>query len=226
MRILLVAATPFEIQGTFGYLQSTMQESKGLLVNDRLQIQVAITGVGLPLTAFGLGTLLAQNSYDFAIQGGVAGALDRDLGLGEVVEVFSERLADLGVEERNGDFTSAHDLNLIPPDMMPFRNGQLWNHPEVERAFLPKVHGISVNRVHGSAESIDKLRQRFPDAQVESMEGAAFFYSCLIHDLNFLQVRAISNYVEPRDREKWQMQEAVTNLNAALIDLFRTLGVD
>jgi futalosine hydrolase len=226
MRVLLVAATAYEIQGIYGYLQGTMQESAGLLVNDRLEIEVAITGVGLPQTSFALGTVLARSTFDFAIQAGVAGALDPELGLGEVVEVFSERFADLGVEERTGDFTSAHDLNLIPPDMMPFRHGQLWNHPEVERAFLPKVHGISVNRVHGSARSIEQLRRLYPDAQVESMEGAAFFYACLVYGLNFLQLRAISNYVEPRNRESWQLQEAVTNLNATLIDLFRTLGAE
>lgn len=227
MRILLAAATAFEVQGTLGYLQSVLDDhGNGYLGNDRVDIQVVVTGVGLPLAAFSLGTVLAQVPFDFAIQAGIAGALDRQLELGEVVEVFSDRFADLGVEERDGSFTSVHRLNLVPPDSPPFRRGQLWNHPEVERAFLPKVHGISVNKAHGTADSIAALRQRFPEAQVESMEGAAFHYACLLHELNFLQIRAISNYVEPRNREAWEMQAAMTNLNAALIDLFRTLGVD
>ena len=32
--------------------------------------------------------------------------------------------------------------------------------------------------------------------QVESMEGAAFMHACLIHEISFAQVRAVSNVVE------------------------------
>jgi futalosine hydrolase len=49
--------------------------------------------------------------------------------------------------------------------------------------------------------------------QVESMEGAAFMYACLIHQVPFAQVRAVSNFVEKRNREAWKLAEAIRNLS-------------
>ena len=59
------------------------------------------------------------------------------------------------------------------------------------------------------------IRDRYnPD--VESMEGAAMHYVCLQEGISFVQIRAISNYVEPIDKSKWQMGKAIKNLNDVL----------
>jgi futalosine hydrolase len=55
------------------------------------------------------------------------------------------------------------------------------------------------------------------DCCVESMEGAAFHYVCLQEGMPFAQVRAISNYVTPRDKSQWQMKDAIVNLNKWVI---------
>jgi futalosine hydrolase len=44
------------------------------------------------------------------------------------------------------------------------------------------------------------------------MEGAAFMYACLIADVPFAEIRAVSNKVERRNREAWKLKEAVENL--------------
>ena len=59
--------------------------------------------------------------------------------------------------------------------------------------------------------------------QVESMEGAAFMYACLLRDLPFAQVRAVSNVVEPRNRDAWKMREAVTHLNETALEILETV---
>ena len=46
------------------------------------------------------------------------------------------------------------------------------------------------------------------------MEGAAFMYACLIHEVVFAQVRAVSNVVERRNRDAWKMAEAIGSLGA------------
>ena len=51
------------------------------------------------------------------------------------------------------------------------------------------------------------------------MEGASFFAACDNNINNYLQIRAISNYVENRDKSKWQMPLAIKNLNEYLITL-------
>ncbi len=224
MRILLVSATPFELKACQTFLDDEFRKTGPFSYSGtRIQIQLLLSGVGLPISAFSLGHTLAKSSFDFAIQAGVGGAYDPEIALGDVVEVISECFADLGAEEQDGTFLTVHELELIGQDEFPFRQGRLWNMPEVERAFLPKVHGLSVNRVHGSGTSIEATRKRYPFAQVESMEGAAFFYACLVHQLHFLQIRAISNYVEPRRRANWEMDLAIRHLNDTLIDLLTTL---
>ena len=81
----------------------------------------------------------------------------------------------------------------------------------VALAALPEAHGITVNTAHGDDASIARLRARLtPD--VESMEGAAFMYACLVSGTPFVQVRAVSNMVERRNRAAWKLADAVRSL--------------
>jgi futalosine hydrolase len=54
------------------------------------------------------------------------------------------------------------------------------------------------------------------------MEGAAFFYVCEQTKTSCLQIRAISNVVERRNRENWQIELAIKSLNDTLIKLFES----
>ena len=85
---------------------------------------------------------------------------------------------------------------------------------------LQKVKGITVNTVHGNEASIEKVKRLYNPA-VESMEGAAFFSSCKEIGVEFIQIRAISNYVEKRDKSKWEMALAIKNLNNFIIDFLK-----
>lgn len=217
MKILLVSATPFEIEPLVQQLRSAGAERTPYhFVTEQHELHVLITGVGLPLAAFALGHRLATSHYDWVLQAGVGGAIDRSLELGQVVEVVSDCFADLGVEEAEGNFTSAIAMGLIEQDGFPFKVGRLWNPAVSERQFLPQVHGISVNKVHGTETSIAAMMKAFPYAQVESMEGAALHYACLQNGVAFAQIRAISNYVEKRNRAGWKLKESIEALNEVL----------
>jgi futalosine hydrolase len=76
---------------------------------------------------------------------------------------------------------------------------------------LRAVEGITVNTVHGNQSSIACVTSRF-SPQVESMEGAAFMYACLVHGIPFAQIRAVSNIVETRNRDSWKLREAIDAL--------------
>lgn len=220
MKILLTAATTFEIAPLLDFLRGEGWEREPLhFKKEALSIEVLVTGVGLPLAAFALGHRLATRKYNLLVQAGVAGAIDRNLELGDVVEVVSDCFADLGVEEADGAFTSVTSMGLIDGGVFPFKEGRLWNTSDDRPEFLPKVHGISVNTVHGTEESIMKMKTSFPFGQVESMEGAAFFYASLQYGTPALQIRAISNYVEKRQRENWELKEAIENLNKVLQEM-------
>jgi futalosine hydrolase len=224
-KTLLVVATPFEIAPLLQKIESEKTSFRecagGLRVYHwgQQELHLLITGIGLPAAAFALGTTLAVNSYDRLVQAGVAGAYDRSLQLGQLTEVSCEQFGDLGIEQADGVFVPLHLTALLSPDAFPLVNGKLYNlHVPYGRG-VSVVEGLSVNRVHGYQPSIEAIRTVFPQAQTESMEGAAFFWACLQSGQQaFRQFRAISNYVETRNRANWRLEDAVSTLSGFLYD--------
>ena len=106
----------------------------------------------------------------------------------------------------------------------PFTDGKLFTslQPVHEKISLFRVSGLTVNTVSGNEQTI-KLRMERCGCSVESMEGAAFHYVCLHENVPFAQIRAISNYVTPRDKSQWKMKEAIINLNDWLLDFIGKL---
>lgn len=217
MNVLLVAATPYEIAPFQDFLTENWTKVEDhIFQQSDLRVQLLVTGVGQLLTAYAMSRTLAQQSFDLLLNVGVAGAFDRNLALGDVVHVVTEQLGDLGAEDKDGHFLDVHhDLQLIEADTFPFQSGKLVNEAAMPYEFLPKVNGLTVNKVHGSTQSIEAIQQRY-NVEVESMEGAAFFYAALQHNTPFLQIRAISNYVEARNRNNWQLGLAIDRLNEVL----------
>lgn len=220
MNILLLSATLFEIEPTVNWLRARAEEEEGNILHfGTVSIEVLFTGVGLTATAFALGHRFGSGALpQLAIQAGVGGAIGPELALGQVIRITSERFGDTGAEAPDGTHLSLGEIGLHPG--RPFNQREVLEIPAGLASLpFPEVAGISVNRVSGSAEGIARLRARFPEAQVESMEGAAFFFACLQAGVEPLQLRAISNYVEVRNREAWKMKEAIVALNEGLQQL-------
>nr|MBP8894284.1 futalosine hydrolase [Saprospiraceae bacterium] len=91
--------------------------------------------------------------------------------------------------------------------------------------FLPNRSAVTVNSVSGSGSGIMRLKAAY-SADVESMEGAAFAFVCSKFDQRYLQLRAISNYIEPRNRSNWKVELALDNLNKVLISMIEALLSD
>jgi len=166
-----------------------------------------ITGVGMVATAAHLATAIASHRPQVVLNIGIAGAFHHELPIGSVVQVVQDRLSELGVED-NGSFIPMDASGLIPTDQLVFTS-------DIRLQGFETVTGITVNRVHGSADSIEAVRQLF-HPHTESMEGAAVAYVCHMAQLPWVQVRAISNRVEPRDRSKWNIPLALANLRTQL----------
>lgn len=224
MHVLLVAATPYEIVPLRAQIKEEGMSQEGYFLWKGLKIEFLVTGVGQLATAARLSTRLAQGSPEWLINVGVAGSLRQDWELGKVVQVISERPADLGVEEADGRFTDVFEMELWENEQPPFLHGKLHNPAAATFDFLPKAKGITVNKVHGTAKSIAALKQKYPDAEVESMEGAAVFFACLEAKLPFLELRALSNYVEPRNKEGWELGKAINNLTTTSLTLLQSLS--
>ena len=223
MDLLIVAATPFEIQPFTDHLSTHFEQVSAYHFQKKeVDIHLLITGAGMVNTAFSLGHVLAKKRFHLVINAGIAGAFNRTLQIGDVVQVVSEQFGDLGVEEKDGRFTDLFELGLLEKDQPPYDKGRLLNSGTANFGFLPICKGLTINKVHGSESSIKAIREKY-EVDVESMEGAAFFYACLQSEVPFLQIRSISNYVEPRNREGWDLPTSITNLNKVLVEIMELL---
>jgi futalosine hydrolase len=199
MKLLIVAATKEELTGFYQH-----HNLSGETFVQTSKFDVLITGVGMTATAFALGKYLS-NTYQLVLNIGVAGSFDPSIKLGSLVQVSTDVFAELGAED--------HD-EFLTIDKLGFGINKYSATAEVSA--IPKVRAITVNKVHGNELSITKIKSLF-DAQIESMEGAAVFYAASKESIPSLQVRSISNYIEPRNRENWNIGLAIKNLNDWLI---------
>lgn len=218
MRLLVAAATTFELDIFKSHLHLHFRQvDEQRFCKENLEIYLCITGIGSMQTTFHLTEAIAEFNPHFCLQAGVAGAFNRDIPLGALVIVREEMLGDLGVDDL-GRFRDMFEIELMHADEKPYVRKKLINTFQdfPLRMNLPYVTGITVNTVSGSEVLIGQRAEYF-DGDVETMEGAAFHYVCLQKKVPFLQVRSISNYVEPRDKSKWQMKAAIEKLNEWMI---------
>jgi futalosine hydrolase len=210
MKILIVAATEMEIAP---------------FIAQNSQTEILITGVGAPACMYALTKKLWQQQYDLVIQAGIAGTFKNQFALGETFAIKTDLFADLGIQEGN-NFYSLFDGGFLMPDAMPYTNAQLIN--TTENYFGLKIaNAITINTVSDSLPQTELYKKKY-NADIESMEGAAFHYACIQENITFLQIRSISNFVGERVKTNWKMKESIKSLNENLIRIifeFRSLEV-
>jgi futalosine hydrolase len=221
MKILICSATKKESEPFYNELiQNLLPDGSGILFNNKHLISFLTTGVGGTATVYSLATFPDIKNYDFLIQIGIAGSYQKNIPTGSVVEVVSEQFGDLGAENKDDTFLDVFELGLSDKNLFPFINGRLINANPLTT--LPKVHGVTVHKVLGTEKSIDTMTKKYnPD--IETMEGATFFYSALMLGVPFCQIRGISNKVEPRSRETWNIPLALKNLGKETLHILQSL---
>ena len=216
LNILYVTATTAE--GDILKNIPGIKKIPGGFVFGRHEITLLETGVGSISTAWGMAKWLSSNlKPDLAVNAGIAGSFRDDIKAGEVVMPVSDCFADAGIETGN-DFVTLAEAGLVDKDKFPFTEGIIIADNKfvtLTSGYLRPVKAITVNTASGTEVTIKKLIEKFnPD--IETMEGATFFYICSRENIPFLALRAISNKVEPRDRGKWNIPLALGNLSETL----------
>ncbi len=205
MNILITAATEFELDP---------------FISENKVYDVLITGIGIPATIFHLTKRLCQKKYDLVIQAGIAGTFSEGIKKGTVVLVNKDSFGDIGIEEKK-NFNTLFDAGFINKNEFPFTDGWLVNtHEYLSQSSLTLATGITVNKITDDAGKVNQMFNKFQPG-IESMEGAALHYVCLLQNAGFLQLRSISNIVGERDKSKWAMKEAIANLNVELKSLLK-----
>lgn len=224
MRILLATGTNMEVKlflTECQFLDAFSDNHKKYRFRNT-EFEVLTTGMGTTFATFHLSQVLLQRNFDLVINAGIAGSLTEDLQIGDVIQVVDEEFADLGIEEED-EFLTLFDSGFMNPGEFPFENRILKSDKLTFATWLPRVKGITANISHGRKSSIARLKAQF-SGQVESMEGAAVLYVCRWLGVSCIQVRAVSNYVAPRNIAHWDIPLALDNLKDTLARLLEEIG--
>ena len=212
--VLIVSATKAEIEPLLSRMENVCQASSFLFCGNlcNVPVDLLITGIGAIATAFRLTKqLCCGHSYRLAVSAGIAGSFTEEIRPGEVVQITGDCLADLGIDDRGV-------LRTLAEAGLGEESGFLENPAPLPTKHR-RVNGITVQTSSGSSERIKQLTEKFRP-QVETMENAVFFYVCRMLQIPFVSFRAISNMVEPRNKARWNIPEAIRALNEHLYDLF------
>jgi len=214
--VLICAATEAEI-GILGDIKSFRASGSGYTYR-QLRLIPLVTGVGSVSTVWSLMNYISTNQKpDIAVNIGIAGSFSDKYGVGSVVIPGSDTFGDLGIEDGDtfksfweggpsGDNESSQLLSEV---------GGANDLKEIGTGLFPSVRAVTVNTVTGSENSRQRLVNKFnPD--IETMEGAAFYYVCSRGGIRSVAIRSVSNMVGPRNRDKWEIQTALESLKNGL----------
>lgn len=221
VKILVVAATDTEADA-LRKIPGIVPADDGFRLGN-CAINLLITGVGSAATSWAMMKWFSScPEPDLALNIGIAGSYSDDIAVGDVVSPVSDCFADSGLETEKGFIT----LSEAGMGDTLTRSGKMISAnrftPLIIRVAKP-VDAITVNTVTGSQETIMKMLRKFKPG-IETMEGATFFYICLKEKIPFVALRSVSNRVEPRNRKKWNISLAVSNLSERLRDFLLMLG--
>lgn len=214
MKILIVAATKFEIEPLLNQMENIQHLNEKLIscTYKKSEIDFLITGIGMVATAYLCGKVI-NDSYGLALNIGICGSFNTNLEIGAVVNIVQDHFSELGTEE-DEKILSIKEMGLDGKI-------ELFNETNIKNKVLEeisKVCGITVNTVHGNEASIEKVFNKF-HPNTESMEGAAFMFVCENEGIPYAQIRGVSNFVEKRNKENWNIPLAIKNANKKVLEI-------
>ena len=225
MNLLFVSATAQEINPFINHFNFDPSEVNTLEGKESCEISFLNTGPGLLATAVNLAHHLTIHKYDLVVNAGISGAFKHDVPKGTVFNVYRDTIADLGAEHADGNFQNIFEIGLTDLNEFPYRGGWLYPIACPIIIGLPLASSVTVNKVTGSQTSIHQIYEKYqPD--LESMEGAAVFYTCNMMNTPSFQIRSVSNYIEPRNKANWNIPLAIKALNDYLIEFIQSIKKD
>lgn len=235
MNLALIAPTPVESKEIRHKIRpAPIEEMKNIFKGEIEGSSVIFThcGVGKVNAAHSATVILEKYEVDVLILFGIGGAyLNSGLKIGDVAVAQSENYGEEGVMTKEGwspmEFTGFPLLrkereyyNTFPLDK---NLAQIAVEASKDCGSDPKQGNfVTVSQCSGTRESGELIRRRF-DGLCENMEGAAAAHICAIYGVPMVEVRGISNIIESRDMEKWNIDLAALNCNKVVMELIRRL---
>lgn len=183
------------------------------------RVIIAVTGIGKVNTASASTILIERYKPLMVINTGCAGAYHSSgLQMGHLAIASAEVYGDEGVVTPDGwHGTEFIGIPIVEKDGNRYYNEIPLSRSASERAVqLANALGVTFQRgkfvtvstCSGTTVRGDELSNRFSGI-CENMEGAAVAHVALMHGIDCLEVRGVSNMVENRDLSSWDIGTAV-----------------
>ncbi len=235
MRILITAAEQEELDCAEQSLRKIQQKRRL-----KTQIDFMLTGIGSTSTSYRLTqkiytAKIEDAPYTLILNIGIAGSFCfKQFPIGSSAIIEKEFFGDLGFETLTG-FQTLFDYKILNANTFPYIDGALCINATQQdfskllnpktQEFINKYHkaiAVTVQTVSGNPDKVEQVYKQF-HPQIESMEGAAFYYVCISEKIPSLELRSISNKVGERNRDKWDIPSALLSLSAACLTFLETL---
>jgi futalosine hydrolase len=176
---------------------------------------VALCGVGPFEAAVQTTKLLATGDYELVINAGIAGGFVGRASVGSLVFGSTSIATQLGAEDQDGSFIRFDQLGFGGIQQISHVDEALLSNwqQKLEHSVIAPI--LTVTTVTGSHQSTRLLEQTYPMAAAEAMEGFSVASAAVAFGVPFVEVRAISNPIGPRDRAAWNIPTALACLQNA-----------
>lgn len=187
---------------------------------DDIPFDCMISGPGVFNTAHALTVYLEHTRPAFILDTGIAGAF-ASFGFGKDDDGGAIGIGDIGIAAREQYIHTVAGCHT-PAAGLPF--DLIENQPMTRQGIYPSdsglldlYHGIftrelagpiargdfiTVSSITASHHHAQKIYNRFFPV-MEAMEGAAAFHVAALYDVPLIEIRAASNFVGERDKDKW-----------------------
>jgi futalosine hydrolase len=197
-----------------------------------LDVEVLVCGAGQANTAQTVAALLESRLPGLIVLGGVAGAFRQSgLAIGDIAMATGEVYADIGVQTSDGRL----GLSEISLPLVEMAGGRFFeefpvNSPAAALGWAADDNvraGLfaTVSTVTGTAVEADRIWEKF-GALCENMEGAAAAQVALVYGAPFTEIRGISNMVEDRNRENWDLPLAAGRSASAVAGMLARYALE
>lgn len=219
MKILIAYSHQNEIQDFQNQIENT--ENLKSFQYKHINIDFCETGYTAFETAFNMANALNGSSYHLVLFVGLANSLNKIMKVGQALNVINDVPYKIGIENES-EFQDAYQLNYLDKTKAPHQRGGFINmSSSYFNVFLPfmKTASLSTNILGGNENTLNEKISRYP-IHIETLNGIAFQYACLLKRIPFYQIRVVEKNLILKTENK---ALALTNLNKELKNIIDLL---
>ncbi|MCX7792996.1 MAG: futalosine hydrolase [Thermodesulfovibrionales bacterium] len=197
------------------------------------EVILYLSGIGMVNAAIAATRVIDSYSPSLIISTGICGAYrESGLNIGDIALAEKEIYGDTGVIGGR-DFQDLKALGL-PVIKISSSNIEIFNEIPIRNSHKHKIYEIckelslnlqcgsfvTVSGITGNPEIAEKMHKRW-NAICENMEGAAVAHAALINNIDFMEIRGVSNIAGERDKSRWNPELASKNCQGVLMEFIK-----